>query len=71
MRIVIPVSSLQLGSGSRLLAKTANLLADNGHQITVVIPEGKPIHYALNTAVHRVRIVKANSLPDGDIYIPN
>ncbi|MFD1677060.1 GT-D fold domain-containing glycosyltransferase [Alicyclobacillus fodiniaquatilis] len=71
MRIVIPVGSLHLGGGCRLLAETANRLCASGHEVIVLIPEGKPIDYPLTAQVQRVRSLDSASMPSADVYMPN
>lgn len=71
MKIVIPVGSLHVGGGCRVLADTANALHRRGHEVTVVIPEGRPIEYALDCAVMKVPELERQYIPYGDVVIPN
>jgi glycosyltransferase involved in cell wall biosynthesis len=71
MRIVIPVASLHLGGGCKLLAETANRLHQRGHKVIVSIPEGKPIDFDLKCEVVRMPTLDASFIPDGDVILPN
>ncbi|MBX6377206.1 MAG: glycosyltransferase family 4 protein [Clostridia bacterium] len=72
-RVVLPVLSLHLGGGTRLLAEVANGLARQGHAVTVVIPGGSPIAYPLYPPVQVVRApyLDPPHLPPADVILPN
>lgn len=71
MKIVIPVASLHLGGGCKILAETANRLHQLGHDVIVSIPDGKPIDFDLECKVVRIPELDAAYIPDGDVILPN
>ncbi|MFC7372367.1 glycosyltransferase family 4 protein [Fictibacillus iocasae] len=71
MKIVIPIQSLEVGGGCKFLADIANALHMRGHDVTVVISEWAPIKYALRCKVVRVKKLSAETIPFGDVVLPN
>jgi len=71
VKFVIPVGSLHVGGGCRVLADVANMLSKAGHDVTVVIPEEMPIDYHLHCRVKRVPYLGKEHIPYGDIVLPN
>ena len=43
MRVTFIISSLDLSGGSRVIATYCRMLAASGHQVTVVVPQRRPI----------------------------
>ncbi len=71
MKVVIPVGALHVGGGCRVLAGLANTLHAAGHDVDVVIPEAAPLEYALSCNVVKVPQLSAETIPYGDVVLPN
>lgn len=71
VRVVIPVLSLHLGGGCRVIAEAANSLVDRGHEVCLVLPENKPVAYLLNCTIVRVPAISKEYIPPGDIILTN
>ncbi|KLU62995.1 GDP-mannose-dependent alpha-(1-2)-phosphatidylinositol mannosyltransferase [Peptococcaceae bacterium CEB3] len=71
MKIIIPVLSLETGGGARFLYQLANALADRGHSVEIVIPQGAVIAWPLRVKVRRVAELTAPFIPSGDFILPN
>lgn len=71
MQVSIPVASLHLGGGCRILAETANSLTRLGHRVSVVIPVHQPIDYELKCEVLRVPDLSPEHIPAADVVMAN
>ena len=71
MRVVIPVGSLHIGGGCKVLVQIANALADRGHDTEVVCPQGEPVAYELRAKLTFVPYLAPQYIPDGDIVLTN
>jgi glycosyltransferase involved in cell wall biosynthesis len=71
MKVVIPMSSVQTGGGSKILAEIANALVERGHPTEVVVPKWSPIDYPLTCKVTRVQEITKDNIPYGDIVLAN
>lgn len=71
MKIAIPAASLHMGGGCRVIAETANGLQSMGHEVEVIIGEGKPIDYVLKCKLTLVPGLNATHIPEADIILTN
>lgn len=71
MRVVIPVLSLHMGGGCRVIAEAANALVDRGHEVCLVLPEKKPLDYIVRCAIVRVPEIAKQYIPAGDVILTN
>jgi glycosyltransferase involved in cell wall biosynthesis len=71
LKVVIPVGALHVGGGCKVLVDTAHALLTAGHEVEIVIPEGKPVEYEVHCKLTKIPSLMAEHIPYGDIVLPN
>lgn len=73
MKYTFPVLTLSIGGAQRMLVELVNGLAQRGHDVTVLMPQGEPIEYPLRASVIRSRgaSITPDDFPKGDVIVSN
>lgn len=71
MKITIPALALELGGGTRALVRIGQGLTDRGHEVTLLVPEGAPVHWEVPIPLQRVPEITAAAFSPTDIILAN